>query len=561
MGAHQLCAPQPSILPGRADAVRETVGEQGARPVVSAAAVVSADSEPTELRMLQVVRAAAARAQAAQQQVMQLQAHADDKIEQLKRALVVERSMHVRAQAERDALVWSLRELEESRMSELMRVGSKLERVGEQNKVLVQQSQGLRTVLSHQSRQQRVKMREVGTLQSRVAQLEGEKSLLLRRSSRLESQRAALKRQLRALVDPSLAAARSRNEPPRGQLTQIDQAVGRRVISTPQNEAIFEPVTQSPTMHRPQQHGVHPLERCSSRIEAKRHPPPRCAREASDEQVVTQSSHPSDGSELKGNDDETTLSDAAIFKVTLKGLQTVGARQGFVSRGSLARQQQYSDAAVLSEYNDLHWNHEPNVSRTCDRDAENRGNWQTRTQLLEAASRPHQTRSHRAPSVVVCDFGSSSDADHEVGTAHDAESRLPVEPFKMGLHACDESRLISVSDSSNEDLTAAAREAARLVAAGCTAWSAEVDDLRVQLAQLEARLQEQDQQPVQTASTGPSTAPVRHVESGDTAFTCVSAEIEQLQLALSLATKYAQYTPVMQAQSVRISSPCSHGRP
>jgi hypothetical protein len=39
----------------------------------------------------------------------------------------------------------------------------------------------------------------------------------------------------------------------------------------------------------------------------------------------------------------------------------------------------------------------------------------------------------------------------------------------------------------------------------------------------------------------------------DAAFTCVEAEIEQLQLALALATQYAEYTPVMQAQIARFS--------
>ena len=38
------------------------------------------------------------------------------------------------------------------------------------------------------------------------------------------------------------------------------------------------------------------------------------------------------------------------------------------------------------------------------------------------------------------------------------------------------------------------------------------------------------------------------------AFSCVEGEIEQLELALQLATKYASLTPVLQAQSARLSS-------
>jgi hypothetical protein len=48
-------------------------------------------------------------------------------------------------------------------------------------------------------------------------------------------------------------------------------------------------------------------------------------------------------------------------------------------------------------------------------------------------------------------------------------------------------------------------------------------------------------------------APPTRCGAIDAAFTCVEAEIEQLQLALALATQYAEYTPVMQAQIARFS--------
>lgn len=99
---------------------------------------------------------------------------------------------------------------------------------------------------------------------------------------------------------------------------------------------------------------------------------------------------------------------------------------------------------------------------------------------------------------------------------------------------------------------AEAREAAHEAADGCTAWSLEAEALK----ELARGLVSQQLLGKTTAAL-PSASAGRppHLRSGaiDATFTCVDAEVEQLQLALQLATHYAHYS-LMQAQSARFSS-------
>jgi len=130
----------------------------------------------SERNLLQAVRAAAAVAQAAQQDVVRLQAYAGSKVASLEAECR-------RAQAEVTALVRSMRELEATHSHHAQQAEAN-------NKQQLQQAQALRALLSHQSREQREQMREAGAMQA-LSQYENER--LLNRSSRLETQRNALR--------------------------------------------------------------------------------------------------------------------------------------------------------------------------------------------------------------------------------------------------------------------------------------------------------------------------------------------------------------------------------
>src|SRR6056297_2774590 len=146
----------------------------------------------SDARLLDAVRAAAARAQSAQRQIKQLQSHADRKVTDLQAEVEREQRLRLHAQAEVTILLLSMRELEASFASHLQ--GSVA-----QNKSLLRQAQALRTVLSHSSRQQQEQMRDSGVMQARLTQLQSDQEQLLLRCARLEAQRNGLRREVREL--------------------------------------------------------------------------------------------------------------------------------------------------------------------------------------------------------------------------------------------------------------------------------------------------------------------------------------------------------------------------
>ncbi|EOD32886.1 hypothetical protein EMIHUDRAFT_112073 [Emiliania huxleyi CCMP1516] len=79
----------------------------------------------------------------------------------------------------------------------------------------------------------------------------------------------------------------------------------------------------------------------------------------------------------------------------------------------------------------------------------------------------------------------------------------------------------------------------------------EVQGLREQLERVMARFASQ---PAERESGRADGADGTGGGAMGEAFSCVEGEIEQLELALQLATKYASLTPVLQAQSARLSS-------
>ncbi|EOD30767.1 hypothetical protein EMIHUDRAFT_113041 [Emiliania huxleyi CCMP1516] len=379
--------------------------------------------------LLDAVRAAAARAHAAQNDVSRLQEVADGKLARLQATHDAERALRRRAEAEVAVLGRCLRDAEA--FHALREVQADV-RAAKQ----AQQAQALRAVLEHQSR---------AGAHARVAKLEFEREQLLLRLARLEEQRSALRSQ----------------QQQQQQLLQL------------QREQLQREQLQREQL---QQQAVRP------RLEHEHVPRAPAEAVAKEERLEADgcdgtASAVANVAELKVAELEAALALARGEAALLA--QRCGAQQALPS-GSAASTGEASEA-------------EP-------------------AEAAEAAPAPRG--SSAAPALEASGPGGAPPT--------------ALTPALTEGGSCDSAR----SEVSLE-------------------VKGEVQGLREQLERVMARFASQ---PAERESGRADGADGTGGGAMGEAFSCVEGEIEQLELALQLATKYASLTPVLQAQSARLSS-------
>lgn len=522
----------------------------------------------SDARLLDAVRAAAARAQSAQRQVMQLQAYADNKVTDLQAAVQAERRLRPRAEAEATILILSLRELEASFSSHLQ--GSRA-----QNKSLLRQAQALRTVLSHSSRQQQEQIRESGALQARLTQLQADKEQLFERCARLEAQRDALIREVRERSAHRPAAISSPSC--RRQAWQVHDSRARagymtqEALQTGSGRASVQ-MAIPPAAHAQQSWGaeVGCTGQDKERDRERRRPLvttqvevlPVCAERAerglttvhkASAAFAVTAGTASDGRRLGKPSEKTRALPASRWRHWARELQRSVAVRALRAQQARAAAVDSTRAPAARGQTSLLWggqNALP-VLGEHNRDLPAGG---------QVSSGPGKASARRE---VQASGGNGSTPARRRRPGRETEGVEDI--FEAGSGWCGKgaapggvqgggNRLGMRGEAVEQGARDAASEAVREAAAGCSAWSAEVDALTLQLARVESSLIRQQQHPAHPSWMSGSAAPPP-ARSGviDAAFTCVEAEIEQLQLALALATQYAEYTPVMQAQIARFS--------
>lgn len=541
-------------------------------------------------RLLDAVRAAAARAQSAQRQVMQLQAYADSKVTNLQAAVEREHGLRLRTQAEVAILMLSMRELEAS-------LSSHMRGWEAQNMSLLRQAQALRTLLSHSSRQQQEQMRDCGVMQARLTQVQADKEQLLLRCARLEAQRNALRREVREhIADRPFASPSCRRQEQAWQVhdsrAHAECMAGEALQIGLGRVGVQMARPRAAQAEQPWCAEAGCMEKDRGREKERRRPlvaaevemrfaaaergalglMPAHTAGAALAVAVTASDGPPSGEQTETGETahrwqrwSRELQRAAAVRI-LRAQQVKAAAAG-PARLPAVRDQ----ASLLDGHHDAlpvlgQHNRDLGAIRQLDFGLRKAS---ARREVRASGGSDSTSARGRRPG---CDTGGPA-ARCEAGDRHGTGAHCTSQPrgrdalaagYMVGGDCGNGAPPGGVRDAGGwlgmlggmveQEAREAASEAVREAAAGCSAWSAEVDALTRQLARVESSLVEPHEHPSQP-SWGSGAAAVPPARSGaiNAAFTCVEAEIEQLQLALALATQYAEYTPVMQAQIARFS--------
>jgi len=448
--------------------------------------------------LLDAVREAAARAHAAQNDVSRLQEVADGKLARLQAMHDAERALRRRAEAEVAVLGRCLRDAEA--FHALREVQADV-RAAKQ----AQQAQALRAVLEHQSRVAKEQRQEQAGAHARVAKLEFEREQLLLRLARLEEQRSALRSQQQ---QQQQLLQLQREQLQREQLQQ--QAVRPRLEHEHVPRAPAEAVAKE------------------ERLEAD-----GCDGTASAVANVA---------ELKVAELEAALALARGEAALLA--QRCGAQQALPS-GSAASTGEASEAEPAEAA-------EAAPAPRCRALGSRPGTAQQATRRPSAHSKAHSkgavSAAVPAPPAPRGEGRRSSQPDPRLPSGRRPSGR------RSGSSAAPALEASGPGGAPPTALTPALTEGGSCDSARSEVSlevKGEVQGLREQLERVMARFASQ---PAERESGRADGADGTGGGAMGEAFSCVEGEIEQLELALQLATKYASLTPVLQAQSARLSS-------